>query len=100
MIGIGGGIILSPILLLLKWTNQKQTAAISALFIFVNSVAGLAGQFTKGIQFSTEMLGYVAVAFAGGLCGSYMGSIKFPQTVLKNLLACVLMIAAWKLLWQ
>jgi hypothetical protein len=100
MIGIGGGIILSPILLLLKWTNQKQTAAISALFIFVNSVAGLAGQFTKGIQFSTEMLGFVGVAFAGGLCGAYMGSLKFPQTVLKNLLAFVLMIAAWKLLWQ
>jgi uncharacterized protein len=100
MIGIGGGIILSPILLLLKWTNQKQTAAISALFIFVNSLAGLAGQFTKGIEFSTEMLGYVAVAFAGGLCGAYMGSLKFPQTVLKNLLACVLMIAVWKLLWQ
>ncbi len=100
MIGIGGGIILSPILLLLKWTNQKQTAAISALFIFVNSAAGLAGQYTKGITFSSEMLGYVAVAFAGGLCGAYMGSIKFPQTVLKNLLAFVLMIAAWKLLWQ
>jgi uncharacterized protein len=100
MIGIGGGIILSPILLLLKWTNQKQTAAISALFIFVNSVAGLAGQLSKGLQFSSEMLGYVAVAFAGGLCGAYMGSLKFPQAVLKNLLAFVLMIAAWKLLWR
>ena len=100
MIGIGGGIILSPILLLLKWTNQKQTAAISALFIFVNSAAGLAGQLTKGIYFSREMIAYVAVAFVGGLCGAYMGSLKFPQTVLKNLLACVLMIACWKLLWQ
>jgi uncharacterized membrane protein YfcA len=100
MIGIGGGIILSPILLLLKWTNQKQTAAISALFIFVNSVAGLAGQLTKGIYFSSEMFSYVIVAFAGGLCGAYLGSLKFRQTVLKNLLACVLMIAAWKLLWQ
>jgi uncharacterized protein len=100
MIGIGGGIILSPILLLLKWTNQKQTAAISALFIFVNSLAGLAGQLTKGIHFDTAMLGYVAVAFAGGLCGAYMGALKFPQTVLKNLLAFVLIIAAWKLLWQ
>jgi hypothetical protein len=99
MIGIGGGIILSPILLLLKWTNQKQTAAISALFIFVNSVAGLAGQFTKGIHFSGNMVGYVLVAFAGGLCGAWLGSIKFPQTVLKNVLACVLMVAAWKLLW-
>eukprot|EP01132_Coremiostelium_polycephalum_P017973 gene17973-21460_t len=52
MIGIGGGIILSPILLLLKWTDQKQTAAISAAFIFVNSVAGLGGQLIKGITFN------------------------------------------------
>ena len=47
LIGIGGGIILSPVLLLLKWSDMKQTAAISALFIFVNSVSGLAGQLTK-----------------------------------------------------
>src|ERR1700712_1227498 len=100
MIGIGGGIILSPILLLLKWTNQKQTAAISALFIFVNSVAGLAGQFGKGIHFSPDMIAYVAIAFAGGLCGAWLGSVRFPQTVLKNLLAVVLVVAAWKLIWQ
>ena len=43
LIGIGGGIILSPVLLLLKWTDQKQTAAISAAFIFVNSLSGLFG---------------------------------------------------------
>ena len=55
LIGIGGGIILSPILLLLKWTDMKQTAAISALFIFVNSLSGLAGQLTKGINFSPDM---------------------------------------------
>jgi uncharacterized membrane protein YfcA len=99
MIGIGGGIILSPVLLLLKWTDQKQTAAISALFIFVNSVAGLAGQFTKGIAFSSDMFGYVAIAFAGGLCGAYLGSFRFPQTALKNVLACVLALAAYKLLF-
>jgi len=100
MIGIGGGIILSPVLLLLKWTDQKQTAAISALFIFVNSVAGLLGQLTKGIQFSTDMLWFVGVAFVGGLCGAYLGSFKFPQTAIKNLLACVLAVAAYKLLFS
>jgi uncharacterized membrane protein YfcA len=99
MIGIGGGIILSPVLLLLKWTDQKQTAAISAAFIFVNSVAGLAGQLTKGIQFSADMYGYVAVAFVGGLCGAYLGALKFPQNILKNVLACVLALAAYKLLF-
>src|SRR5205085_3569413 len=55
LIGIGGGIILSPILLLLKWADMKQTAAISALFIFVNSLSGLAGQLSKGVHFSPDM---------------------------------------------
>ena len=99
LIGIGGGIILSPILLLLKWTNQKQTAAISALFIFVNSLSGLAGQLTKGINISPDMLSYVAVAFAGGLCGAYLGALKFNQNILKNTLAVVLMVAGWKLVF-
>jgi len=99
LIGIGGGIILSPVLLFLKWTDQKQTAALSALFIFVNSLAGLAGQYTKGIQFSSAMIGYVLVAFAGGLLGAYLGAIKFKQTILKNILAIVLLLAAIKLIF-
>ncbi len=98
MIGIGGGIILSPVLLLLKWTDQKQTAAISAAFIFVNSVSGLAGQISKGIHFSEDMLLYVVIAFAGGLLGSYFGAIRFKQPVLKNVLAVVLIMAAYKLI--
>jgi uncharacterized membrane protein YfcA len=99
MIGIGGGIILSPVLLLLKWTDQKQTAAISALFIFVNSLAGLTGQLTKGIGLSSDMLFYVGIAFAGGLCGAYLGSFRAPQAALKNVLAFVLALAAYKLLF-
>jgi uncharacterized membrane protein YfcA len=99
LIGIGGGILLSPVLLLLKWTNQKQTAAISALFIFVNSLSGLAGQFTKGIHFTTDMYTFVVIAFVGGLCGAYFGALKFRQTILKNVLATVLLLAVYKLLF-
>ena len=99
LIGIGGGILLSPVILLLRWTNQKQTAAISAMFIFVNSVAGLAGQLTKGISFSAGMLSYVAVALVAGLIGAYAGSLKFKQAVLKNMLAAVLLMAAVKLIF-
>ena len=98
LIGIGGGIILSPILLLLKWTDQKQTAAISALFIFVNSLSGLAGQLTKGIHFTTDMYAYVVIAFAGGFGGAYFGALKFRQAILKNVLATVLLLAVCKLL--
>ena len=99
MIGIGGGIILSPVILLLKWTDQKQTAAISAIFIFVNSLAGLAGQFTQGIQFNNHMFTYVLVAFAGGSFGAYFGALRFNQRVLKQVLAGVLLVASYKLLF-
>lgn len=99
MIGIGGGIILSPILLLLMWTDQKQTAAISALFIFVNSLAGLAGQYTKGIHFGGNMVAMVSIAFVGGLCGAYFGASRFKHGVLKKILAAVLLLAVYKLLF-
>lgn len=100
LIGIGGGIILSPVLLLLRWADMKQTAAISALFIFANSLSGLAGQFIKGIHFTTDMYLYVLIAFTGGLAGAYFGSVKLKQVVLKYLLATVLLIAAVKLLFR
>jgi uncharacterized protein len=99
LISIGGGIILSPILLMLKWTDQKQTAAISALFIFVNSISGLFGQLTQGIQLSADMFVYVVVAFAGGLAGAYFGALKFKQAILKNILAAALLVASLKLIF-
>ena len=99
LIGIGGGIILSPVLLLLKWTDQKQTAAISAAFIFVNSLSGLIGQLKKGIHFSADMYTYVGIAFIAGILGAYFGSLKFKQTILKNTLGLVLALAAYKLLF-
>ena len=99
LIGIGGGIILSPVVLLLKWADQKQTAAISALFIFVNSLSGLGGQLVKGISFTPDMWTYVAVAFTGGLLGAYFGSIRFNQNIVRYLLASVLLVAAYKLIF-
>jgi uncharacterized membrane protein YfcA len=99
LIGIGGGIILSPVILLLKWADMKQTAAISALFIFVNSLSGLAGQLTKGIQFNADMYMYVAIAFIGGICGAYFGARRYKQSSLKYVLTIVLALAAYKLLF-
>ncbi len=98
MLGIGGGVILSPVLLLLRWTDQKQAAAISALFIFVNSLAGLFGQLRKGVTFTPDMVSFVIAAFIGGLLGSYFGAIRFQQKTIKYLLAAVLAVASFKLL--
>jgi hypothetical protein len=97
MIGIGGGIILSPLILLLHWANMKQTAAVSALFILVNSMAGLTGLFIKGINFTTTMGFLLMIAFAGGMTGAYLGARKFNTVKLKYLLSVVLVIAAVKL---
>jgi uncharacterized membrane protein YfcA len=99
LIGIGGGILLSPILLFLRWTDQKETAAISALFIFVNSAAGLAGKSVTGLSYSADMLTLILVAFAGGLFGAYFGAIQFPQKGLKFILVLVLSLAAYKLIF-
>lgn len=99
MIGIGGGIILSPVLLLLQWAGMKRTAAVSALFILVNSMAGLCGQLINGVDFYPEMWLMVTVAFAGGFVGSYIGSRHTPPHFLRILLAMVLLIASFKLIF-
>ena len=99
MIGIGGGIILSPILLLLNWANVKETAGISAIFIFLNSTAGLAGlYFNENFAPTPNILIWASVGFAGGLAGSYFSSEKIPQNILKYVLAAVLLVASIKLL--
>lgn len=97
LIGIGGGIILTPIILLLHWGNMKEAAAVSALFIWVNSAAGLFGQFTSGITIEKESFLLVAIALVGGFLGGYLGSKKINNQNLRYILAFVLVIACFKL---
>ncbi|TCP25891.1 hypothetical protein EV195_103253 [Tenacibaculum skagerrakense] len=97
MIGIGGGIILSPVILLLGWGTMKQAAAVSALFIFVNSIAGIIGFHFKGGVIPSEAWYFIPVAIIGGSLGALYGSQKFNVTVLKYVLAGVLTIASVKL---
>jgi uncharacterized protein len=99
LIGIGGGIILSPIIILLKWGTQKQTAAVSAAFILVNSISGLGGQLSNGIQLAPEIGYMLASAIAGGFLGSYMGSYRITEKALKYALSLVLTFASIKLLF-
>ena len=98
VIGIGGGILLSPLILLLHWGGLKETAAVSALFIFVNSVAALAGMASQGAVIHEGVNTWLLVAVAGGFAGAYYGSAKFSLRRLKNILASVLLLASLKLI--
>jgi len=98
LIGIGGGIILSPVILLLHWGKMKEAAAVSALFIWVNSAAGLAGQFSNGIVLSSQSFVMVALALIGGFLGSYYGSKKMSNEGVRYMLVVVLLAASVKLI--
>jgi len=97
MIGIGGGILLSPVLLLLHWAKMKETAAVSAIFIFLNSLSGIAGAFSSMNNISSQIYIWSAVGIIGGTAGAYYGSSRFNNNVLKYILSIVLIFACVKL---
>lgn len=99
MIGIGGGIILSPLMLLFRWARLKEVAATSALFIFVNSLSGLFGLLSKGYSPDPSLYGWIGAAFAGGLLGGYFGSHRFNVPTLRYLLALGVSVACVKLIF-
>jgi uncharacterized membrane protein YfcA len=96
--GTGGGIFLTPLLLFRRWAHTRNAAAVSALFILVNSIAGLVGYFSSGRAVPSIAGVFAIAAIAGGLAGSYLGSRKFPIRTIQLLLATVLIIAGLKLI--
>lgn len=97
MIGIGGGIILSPLLILLHWANLKESAATSALFILLNSLSGLLALVQTGLTIEPRLAVWIMVGIMGGIAGSYLGSYRLNSAKLKYLLASVLLMASIKL---
>ena len=97
--GTGGGIFLTPILILRRWARTKTASAVSALFILVNSISGLAGNLSSTRQLPLFALPLVVAAVSGGAVGSYLGSRQFSPNFIKKLLAVVLTIAGYKLIF-
>src|SRR6266436_2502373 len=97
--GTGGGIFLTPLLLFCRWAHIRQAAAVSALFILVNSVAGLVGYFTKVHSVPSLGLTLALAAIIGGIVGSHLGSRRFAVRVISLFLATVLLVAGTKLIF-
>jgi uncharacterized membrane protein YfcA len=96
--GVGGGIFLSPLLLMLGWAGTKETSAVAAPFILVNSLAGLAAGFAAGTAALPPSTWVLAVAvLAGGWLGAEYGSRRFTNPVVRRFLAIVLVVAGAKM---
>ncbi len=95
-VGVGGGIFLSPLILFMGWAGTKQTAGVSAAFILMNSIAGLAGHFSSVRFLPSEIYILAFVALLGGIMGSGLGSRRLTNPALYSLLAVVLVIAGVK----
>lgn len=102
MVGIGGGIFLSPVLNLMKWDTSKKIAATASVFILVNSVSGLAGQLSslpETIDYKRIVVLCCAV-FVGGQLGSRMGAVKFNLLVVKRVTAVLVFVAGVEVLFK
>ncbi|HEY4492764.1 MAG TPA: sulfite exporter TauE/SafE family protein, partial [Acidobacteriota bacterium] len=97
--GVGGGIFLSPLLLLLGWAPIRQISAVAAVFILVNSVAGLLGQIAAVTILPRAVILWGAAAVTGGWIGAEYGSRRLATVTIRQLLSVVLMIAALKMLF-
>ncbi len=100
MVGIGGGIFLSPLLNLTKWDSAKKIAATASVFILVNSMAGIAGQLSTlptDINYTRIAVLCIAVLL-GGQIGSRMGAVKFNHLVIRRMTAALVFIAGLEVL--
>lgn len=99
LVGVGGGIFLTPILLLMNWSKTKQASGVSAAFILVNSIAGLVGSYSQVATLPQTVWLWVAAAVVGGIVGSTLGVRRFDSITLRRVLAAVLLFAGIKLVF-
>jgi uncharacterized membrane protein YfcA len=97
--GTGGGIFLTPLLVLAGWAATRDAAGLSGAFILVNSLSGLAGLLTGGLALPPALPVWIGVVAAGGLIGSWLGASRFSVLDLRRALAVVLVLAAAKLVF-
>ena len=97
LIGIGGGILLSPILLLTNWAGPQLTAGTIAVCVLVNSISGLLGHWSTSMQLPPQLPIWGAVALVGGWIGAEIGSRKLSATTIRRMLGLILLLAGLRM---
>ena len=97
--GTGGGIFLSPLIILMAWEEPRRTSGVVSAFIFLNSAAGLAGNATSVGDLPHELPVFLASVAGGALVGTWLGVERLPRPWLLRMLGVVLLIAGAKLLF-
>jgi uncharacterized protein len=100
LVGIGGGIFLSPVLHFLHWSEAKKISALASLFILVNSISGLAGQLQRGLPDISAgfIIPLLVAVLAGGQIGSWLGARKFNPLYIKRITAVLILVAGLNIL--
>ena len=99
LIGVGGGIFLSPLLILLRYTKVKEASGIAALFIFCNSILGLLGHYLSIKSIDAMIVYWIAAVVIGGWTGAHLGAKRFNNKFIVGLLFIVLVSAGLKFLF-
>ncbi len=94
--GTGGGIFLSPVLVMMNWTTIRRASGIAAPFILVNSLAGLAGNLSITQRLPSELPYFLIAAMLGAFLGAQLGVRWLPPHILRRVLALVLLVAGLK----
>lgn len=97
--GTGGGIFLSPLLILCRWEEPRRASGVAAGFVFINSLAGLAGNYAALRSLPAELPWLLASVGLGALVGTWLGVEKLPRRRILQSLGCVLIIAGLKLIF-
>lgn len=97
LIGIGGGILLSPILLLTNWAGPQLTAGTIAVFVLVNSIAGLFGHWTVSMHLPPQLPFWGVVALVGGWIGAEIGSRRLSAIFLRRMLGLILLVSGLRM---
>jgi uncharacterized membrane protein YfcA len=93
IVGIGGGVYLVPLIIVLGLGSHKEAAACGAIFVWLNSLAGLSSRIQHNAIDLSDYIPLIAAAIIGGSLGSFFGSFRFSPKIMEKILGAIIIIA-------